>query len=56
MELINTKNMKKQVFCTVCEKDRKHVLATYQGINENNESYNVDFQRCKSCGNEKELV
>lgn len=56
MELIRTKNMKEQVFCNICEKDRKHVLATYEGINENNEPYTLEFQRCKSCGNEKELM
>ena len=56
MELLKTKKINDLVFCNVCEKERKHVLATYECINDNNETYMVQMQKCKSCGNETELV
>lgn len=52
MKLINTKKISEPVFCSICEKDRKHILATYQDVNENNETYEVQMQKCKSCGTE----
>ncbi len=55
MELINTKKLNEPVFCEICEKERKHVVATYQCLNDSNEPYTVNFQRCKSCGTEKEI-
>ncbi|MGL5315332.1 MAG: hypothetical protein ACRC92_18895 [Peptostreptococcaceae bacterium] len=55
MELINTKKINDPIFCSICEKDRKHILATYQGVNDNNETYEVQMQKCKSCGTETEL-
>ena len=55
MELINTIKMTKTIICNICEKERKHVLATYQDTNENNETYEVQMQKCKSCGTETML-
>lgn len=52
MEVINTKKMKDPQFCSLCEKDRKHVIVTYEDLNDNNETYNFEMKRCKSCGNE----
>lgn len=56
MELINTKKMKDSQFCSLCEKDRKHVIVTYEDINESNEPYTFEMKRCKSCGNETTLM
>ncbi len=56
MELVNSKKVDEQIFCEVCEKDRKHVINTYQGLNNNNEVYTVDYQKCKACGKERELM
>ena len=56
MELINTRKLSEQIFCDVCEKERKHVINTYQGINNNDEAYTIDYQKCKACGKERELI
>jgi hypothetical protein len=50
VELINTKKIKEPEFCNLCEKDRKHLLLTYQDVNENNEPYTFEMKKCKSCG------
>lgn len=56
MELINSKKLKEAEFCELCEKERKHLIVTYQDMNENNEPYTVEMKRCKSCGREQELI
>ncbi|MGL5346945.1 MAG: hypothetical protein ACRDA3_06315 [Peptostreptococcaceae bacterium] len=56
MELLKTKKINDPVFCNVCEKERKHMLATYECVNDNNETYTVEMQKCKSCGNETEVI
>lgn len=56
MELINTKKMKDPQFCSLCEKDRKHVIVTYEDINDNEETYTYDVKKCKSCGNETSII
>ena len=55
MELISSKKISQPVFCNICEKERKHVLTTYQDTNENNETYEIKMQKCKSCGTETML-
>lgn len=56
MELIKTKKIDNPIFCNMCEKERKHVLATYECVNDKDETYTVQMQKCKSCGVETELV
>ena len=55
MELVNTKKINKPIFCNICEKERKHILAIYEDTNENNEIYQVQMQKCKSCGTETQI-
>ena len=55
MELINTKKINNPVFCKICEKERKHILATYQDMNDSDEAFEVKMQKCKSCGTETEI-
>ena len=55
MELVNTKKISKPIFCNICEKERKHILTTYEDTNENNEIYQIQMQKCKSCGAENQI-
>lgn len=55
MELVNSKKLSDPVFCNICEKERKHILSTYEEVNDNNETYTVQIQKCKSCGAETQL-
>ncbi|WP_278683670.1 hypothetical protein [Paraclostridium bifermentans] len=56
MEILKTKKLKESVFCSNCEKERKHTIVTYQNINENNEESIVEMRRCKACGKEQSLM
>lgn len=56
MELISSKKMGEMVFCDLCEKERKHVINTYQDFSDSNEAYTLTFQKCKACGKEKEMI
>lgn len=56
MEILKTRKLKESVFCSNCEKERKHTIVTYQNINENNEECIVEMRRCKACGKEQSLM
>ena len=56
MEILKTRKLKETVFCNICEKERKHTIVTYQNINENNETYVFEMQKCKACGKEQSLM